>query len=168
MKFRIPPSSYNRPSKDESAGTSFENPLVDFRAQLDLTATRYYALDPTNGIIKTTLAGITEYHAKGFAMLNSYGLRLEVFSRSGRNAVGFVVKQAQGGKKVLSRLNDREWEFIDAKTALLEAATNDTIHYDVQIKYFKRRIQPEQIEGLYDGLSDDEEAAPASGRIATS
>ena len=129
MKKHLSTSNLSRPSKDESPGTSFENPLVDFHAQQDLTIARYYALDPTNGIIKTTVAGIAEYHAKGFAMLNSCGLRLDVFSRSGRNAVGFVVKQAQGGKKVLSRLNDREWEFIYVKTALLEAATDDTIHY---------------------------------------
>ena len=129
MKKGFSTSSFSRPSKDESPGTSFENPLVDFHSQQDLTIARYYALDPTNGIIKTTLAGIAEYHANGFAMLDSGGRRLSVFVRSGRDTINFVAKQNHRGKKVLSRLNDREWEFIDVKTALAEAATDDTIHY---------------------------------------
>jgi len=128
-KFRIPPSSPNRPSKDESPGTSFENPLVDFRAQLDLTATRYYALDPTNGIIKTTEAGVPKFYRGNVAILNSDGMRMHVSYDPGRNTYTIVIRYPEQAKDVLSRLNDPHWEFIDVDTALEEAEDDDTIHY---------------------------------------
>ncbi|KAI4959016.1 hypothetical protein J4E86_002736 [Alternaria arbusti] len=159
-------SDPNRPSKDESPGTSFENPLVDFRAQLDLTATRYYALDPTNGIIKTTEAGVPKFYRGNVAILNSDGMRMHVSYDPGRNTYTIVIRYPEQAKDVLSRLNDPHWEFIDVDTALEEAEDDDTIHYDVDIKYFKRRRSSyldDLDKGLYDGLSDNEKALPASG-----
>ena len=112
-----------------SPGTSFENPLVDFHAQRDLTATRYYILDPTRGVIQTTNAGALEYAAKTFAILHSSGTRMRVMN--GDSLCCMKIKKA---KTVLLRLNDPKWEFIDMRTAMAEAASDQSISYGKIVK----------------------------------
>ena len=114
-----------------TAPVPFENPLIDFHAQQELTTTRYYyyALDPTHGIIKTTEAGVREYHAKGFAILDKYGTRRHVFYDEGRDTIRMFIKDAERFRSVLWRLNDPKWEFIDMETAMAEAADDDSIYY---------------------------------------
>ncbi|KAI4644780.1 uncharacterized protein J4E78_009599 [Alternaria triticimaculans] len=125
---------------DNKAGDSFENPLLDIAAQRDLISERYYALNwAHNAIIQTTQACVASYIEKGFAILNSNGLR--VFLKDGRFVTQTLhVYSRDPAENTLSRLNDPVWEFISVRTALAEAASNDTIYYDVDIKYFKKRL----------------------------
>ncbi|KAI4656190.1 hypothetical protein J4E93_000909 [Alternaria ventricosa] len=125
---------------DNKAGDSFENPLIDHAAQRDLISERYYALDRVhNAIIQTTQACVASFIAKGFAILNSKGLR--VFLQDGRIVTQTLhVYSRDPAENTLSRLNDPTWEFISVRTGLAEAASNDKIYYDVDIKYFKKRL----------------------------
>jgi len=119
---------------DNKAGDSFENPLVDHAAQRDLISERYYALDGVhNAIIQTTQACVASFIAKGFAILNSNGLR--VFLADSRIVIQTLhVYSRDPAENTLLRLNDPTWEFISVRTALAEAASNDTIYYGKTVK----------------------------------
>lgn len=93
-----------------SPGTSFENPLVDFHAQCDPAARRYYILDPTRGVIQTINAGVPEYPAKTFAILNSSGLRMQIMP--GGRLYYMKIKGQKIASTILLRLNDRKWDSL--------------------------------------------------------
>lgn len=115
-----------------SPGTSFENPLVDFHAQCDPAARRYYILDPTRGVIQTTNAGVPEYPAETFAILNSSGLRMQIMP--GGRFYHMKIKGQRIASTILLRLNDQKWEFIEMKTAMVEAASHKSIYYGKIVK----------------------------------
>ncbi|KAI4626371.1 uncharacterized protein J4E87_004873 [Alternaria ethzedia] len=163
---------------DNRAGDSFENPLLDHAAQRDLVSEKHYALDGGhNEIIQTTQACVASYITKAFAILNSKGLR--VFLQDGRIVTQTLhVYSRDPAENTLLRLNDPTWEFTSVRTALAEAASNDTIYYDVDFKYFKKRLPdlPDlTAEGIFgpnffanDGMFGTGTASASEPAVATS